>query len=218
MLFKDKKYILFDMDGTLINNKEGIIKCIYYALDSLGIYNGEADDLEKFIGPPLHHSFKTYYDLSDTGADRAVEKYRERYSKKGMYECCLYDGIEDLLKELKDGGRVLCVASSKAEIFVRQILENLNIDKYFDVVVAASLDGRFVQKDEIIAKAIASIDGAKISDAIMIGDRIYDIEGAKTNNMACIGVSYGFAPDGELENSGADAIASDVRELKEMLI
>lgn len=211
------KYLLFDLDGTLVNNRDGIVKSVYYALESLGIIEDEPEKLERFIGPPLINSFKDFYQLNDTGAKRAVEKYRERYSVKGVLECKLYDGIAELLDKLKADGYFLCVATSKPEKFTLQILENLGIKDKFDIIVGATLDSSMVEKPDIIKAILAKLPSGANEESLMIGDRRFDILGAKECNMRSVGVRWGFHEKNELENAGADYIVDTPQQLYELI-
>jgi phosphoglycolate phosphatase len=109
-------YILFDLDGTLTNSKEGITKSVQYALKAFGINEPDLDKLEPFIGPPLMDSFKDFYGFNDEAAKKAVEKYRERFTDIGIFENEVYPGIKEMLAELKNKGKKLAVASSKSEL------------------------------------------------------------------------------------------------------
>lgn len=118
-------HILFDLDGTLSDPKEGITGSVQYALKALGIDEPDADKLEPFIGPPLKDSFQEFYGLNEEQADFAVKKYRERFKDQGIFENTLYPGMKELLKRLNEAGCVLAVASSKPEVFVNRILNFL---------------------------------------------------------------------------------------------
>ena len=212
------RYLLFDLDGTLINTKEGIVKSVYYALDFLGVTEDEPEKLERFIGPPLESSFRDFYQLNETGVRRAVEKYRERYKKKGQYECEPYPGIPALLRKLKECGKTLFVATSKPGVFAEEILRHHQLLQYFDGISAATLDGTVSEKPDIIRAVLKRLPEADLRDVVMIGDRRFDILGAKECGIKSVGVRYGFPEPGELEKAGAGSIADTVEQLLEILL
>lgn len=214
-------YILFDLDGTLTDPKEGITSCVQHALDKLGIVEPNRDKLEPFIGPPLSDSFREFYGFDDAKAKQAVIYYRERFSTIGLFENEVYPGIPQMLEELQKAGRHLAVASSKPGVFVTQILEHFGILPYFEVIVGSELDGTRVKKEEVVEEALRQLLHGdtvdKRQDIVMVGDRKYDIEGAKAHGTASIGVAYGYAAEGELEEAGADMIVKTVEELHRIL-
>ncbi|HIT90920.1 MAG TPA: HAD-IA family hydrolase [Candidatus Merdenecus merdavium] len=208
--------VLFDLDGTLIDSAEGITKCTQYALEKFNIEVTDRKDLYPFIGPPLKWSFMEYYGFDEEKADLAVEYYRERFSVKGMYEHQVYDGIEELLKMLKERKVRLGVASSKNELYVKLILEDIKLDQYFDVI-AGSLDEERSGKTEVIEAALSQWNIQDKSEIVMIGDRKFDIIGAKETELDSIGVLVGFGTREELEDAGADQIVASIWDLKEYL-
>lgn len=131
-----KRYFLFDLDGTVADNGEGILKSAQYALDAFGIHNEPEERLRRFVGPPLHESFMELYGFSREQAFAAVEKYRERYRGKGVYENQLYLGMGALLERLSQRA-VVCLATSKPEVFARTILETRQVLPCFQVVVGS---------------------------------------------------------------------------------
>lgn len=211
------KNILFDLDGTLTDPKTGITKSVAYALSHYGIKVSDLDTLCPFIGPPLIHSFMKYYDFTEEQASKAVDVYREYFSVTGLYENEVYDGIEDMLKALKDSGKRLFVATSKPEKFAKQILEHFNLSQYFECIRGIEMHEEKVEKPEIVRRVL---DGYSLdkSDCVMVGDRFYDIVGAKENGIASIGVTYGYGDFDELSKYGADNIAESVKDLKDALI
>lgn len=208
-------YIMFDLDGTLTEPKEGITKSVQYALSKMGIEENDLDKLTCFIGPPLVVGFSEYYGMNEEDSNTAVAHYRKRYSEVGLFENALIDGIPELLEKLKNDGKHLFVATSKPHIFANQILERFCIASYFEKVSGAELDGTRNDKKDVIAEVIASIP--KDAKIVMVGDRRHDCIGAKAWNIPCIGVSFGYAEEGELEEAGAIKIASSPEELYEML-
>lgn len=213
--------ILFDLDGTLTDPKPGITKSVQYALAHFGIEEPDLDKLEPFIGPPLQDSFREFYGMDEKQAWEAVEKYRERFSRVGWSENALYPGMDGMLARLKAAGCRLGVASSKPEYFVQKILDHFRVAQYFDVAVGSGLDGSRSKKEEVIERAIEQLggkDGCPPERTVMVGDRRFDVEGARTLGLPCIGVSFGYAAPGELEQSGAVRIADSVEELERILM
>lgn len=218
------QYLLFDLDGTLTDSAEGIIKCVKYAAEKMGAEYKDAKELRVFVGPPLSESFQKVYGFSKEESQQAIAYYRERFKPIGMFENAVYDGIPELLRKMKENGKVNLIASSKPEEFVKNILEHFDIAKYFDIIVGASMDESRNTKEAVIEEALLQLKSTdqygQYSDdkCVMIGDRKYDIQGAKYFGLRNIGVSYGFAPEGELEEAGADVIVDTVAELTETLL
>lgn len=216
-----KKYFLFDLDGTLTDPKLGICTCVQYALKDQGIEVDNLDVLEPFIGPPLKDSFMKFYNLSSEDADKAIAKYRERFSEIGLFENEVYEGIPQMLRGLKAKGFKLAVASSKPQVFVERILEHFSLKQYFDAVVGSELDGRRVNKDEVVREALQQLFGENPVNpelVYMIGDRCFDVEGAKAFRIESVGVTYGYGGLEELMEAKADYIVQSVPELYEFLL
>ncbi|MDE5697106.1 MAG: HAD hydrolase-like protein [Lachnospiraceae bacterium] len=218
------QYILFDLDGTLTDPKLGITSSVQYALRALGIEEPSLDKLEPFIGPPLADSFREFYGLDEELTATAVARYRERFQDQGIYENEIYPGVADMLAALKAGGKKLSIASSKPTPFVERILDYFAIRTYFDVIVGSNLDGTRSRKEEVVEEALRQMLPAGMTSAekkaavAMVGDRRFDIEGAKEHGLTSVGVSFGYAPEGELEQAGADFIVDTVNALSELLM
>lgn len=211
-------YLLFDLDGTLTNPKEGITKCVQYALNSFGIQEPELDKLVPFIGPPLLQSFQIFYGMNEQQAITAVEKYRERFSTIGLFENFPYPGIATMLQQLKAQRKILAVASSKPTIFVKQILEKFELAQYFEIIEGSNIDGSRTDKKEVIAEVLRQLNYPSAEQLLMIGDRKYDVLGAKEMGFSCVGVRFGFAAPNELEESGVIYIAETVADLQQYLL
>ena len=212
------EYILMDLDGTLTNSKEGITKCLQYALEYFGVQIDNLNSLEKYIGPPLEQTFREGFGFGKEQAEVAIDKYRERYVTKGMYENRLYAGMEDALQRLKESGKVLIVATSKPEKFAITILKHFGIDGYFDDICGADPSVNRNEKEEVIRYALEKHELTDLSDVLMVGDRKYDVEGARECGLLCMGVLYGFGSREELEEAGAEYIAETVEDMVQLLI
>lgn len=195
------KYLLFDLDGTLTDPKEGITRSVRHALLYFGI-DVPAEELTVFIGPPLREQFMSYANLSFEDGNRAVAYYRERYADIGIFENRVLDGVPELLTELKAQGYTLCVSSSKPELFVKKILDAYYLTDFFTVICGAEMDGTRTVKADVIKETLRRLDyrGDK-HDVLMIGDRIHDLEGAHVCGVDALGVSFGYAPEGEFEEA-----------------
>lgn len=213
---RDYKNILFDLDGTLIDSKEGIVNSVKYALSHFGISSQKEEDLYKFIGPPLRESFSQYYNFNEENIELAVLKYREYFREKGVFQNVLYNGIQELLKGLVKSNKNLIIATSKAEIYAKQILQNLGISEYFSFVCGSTLDGSLSKKTDIIQHILQS-NHLHNNACVMVGDKSHDIIGAKQSNIDSIGVLYGYGTYKELEEAGATYIVKNVKELQRRL-
>lgn len=208
---------LFDLDGTITEPKEGITKCVQYSLKAFGIDEPDLSKLECFIGPPLHKSYQDFYGFNEEDSFKLVAKYRERYSNIGIFECEIFEGIEEVFKAIKSAGGKIALATSKPEEFAIKLLEHYNISQYFDCVTGSFMDGRRTEKVEVIEEVFVRM---KITDAdkkriIMIGDRKHDIIGANKAGILSIGVKYGYGIGNELEENGATYIVDTTMELCE---
>ena len=208
--------LLFDLDGTITDSFPGIVNSICYALSSFGIQVEERESLRPFLGPPLLASFMKYYGFDEAKANQALEKYREYFSEKGIFENSVYPGMAELLAGCQKAGYRVILSTAKPEVYARRILDHFGLTPCFDAVCGATLDGAVSTKAQVIGLALrtcASPDGA-----VMIGDRSDDILGAKSHGIPSIGVLYGYGTRQELAEAGAGAIACDVSALRALLL
>ncbi len=190
-------HILFDLDGTLTDPREGITKAVQYALGQHGIHVNDLSELESFIGPPLQATFTEKYHFSEAEAWEAVLSYREYYKDTGLYENEVYGGIRELLDMLLSQGRGLYVATSKPTVFAETVLEHFQLSGYFSMVCGSELDGTRSAKTEVIQHVL---DTCRIQPpaAVMIGDRKHDMIGARNCGIHSIAAGYGYGSEEEL--------------------
>ncbi len=212
-----KKYVLFDLDGTLTDSQEGILNAIEYALKHYGILVEDRNALRPFLGPPLADSMRQYCGFGPEKAFEAVEKFREYYNEKGLFENRPYPGIEDMLKNLRAKGCRLFVATSKPEVTARMILEHFKLDGYFDYIGGATPDESRVKKADVVSYVLETAGLGNGEEAIMVGDRKHDVIGARENGLESIGVLYGYGDRQELVKAGADYLAETVEDIAYLL-
>ena len=211
--------VLFDLDGTLTDPKEGITKSAAYGLKQFGIEVEDLDTLTRFIGPPLIDSFMEFYGFTRQQAEEAVAKYRERYGEKGWAENVPYPGIHEFCARLKAAGKKLLVATSKPEGPAVRIMEHFGLAPYFDLICGAPLDNsKRGEKAWVIRDALARAGVEDLSGVIMVGDRLHDVRGAHEVGLPAVGVLYGYGDRAEHEAYGAEYIAADLAELEAILM
>ncbi|MGH8435315.1 MAG: HAD family hydrolase [Pseudomonas sp.] len=190
--------ILFDLDGTLTDPREGITRSIQFALAKLGIDEPDLRELEHFIGPPLLQAFMQFYAFDEAKAWQALGYYRERFQVSGLYENLMFAGVDELLALLQSQGRTLYIATSKPQVFAHEIARHFDIAKYFKVIYGSELDGTRTNKIELIQHLLTQ-EQLEPTQTLMIGDRKHDLIGARSNGLDCVAVGYGFGSHEELQ-------------------
>lgn len=209
--------ILFDLDGTLTDPKQGITRSVQYALQKFDILEEDLNKLEPFIGPPLLNSFMEFYAFDEEKARLAVAYYREYFTASGMLQNKIYPQITDMLEKLLQRGCSMMVVTSKPGVFAEKILEHFQIQNYFLKVVGSNLDLTMTDKTELIQAALGD-SLYKKEQIVMVGDRKYDIIGARNNGISSIGVAYGYGSRDELINAQPTFLVSTVQELEAVLL
>lgn len=199
------EYILFDLDGTLIDSKRGIVKCIRYALDKKNIPYTD-DLLDKMIGPPFRVSMHDFLGLEMPIIEQLISLYRGIYEVEGWKNCSVYEGVENMLKTLHGEGKRLAVATSKPIKFTNMIVDGFNLRQYFDFVCGASSDASREAKCDVIQACLDSLNVEDKSKVLMVGDRLYDIEGAHQCGVKCAAILYGYGNIEEFEEYKADYV------------
>lgn len=212
-----KKYVLFDLDGTLTDSQEGIMNSIEYTLNHFGIQVEDRRSLRRWLGPPLVDSLMKYHGFDRERALEGVKVYREYFDVRGIFENRVYDGIENLLEKLQSEGYILMTATSKPEVAARRIADHFHLTRYFTFIGGASLDDSRVHKGDVIRYVLETNRIEDLSTVMMVGDRENDIMGARQNGLESIGVLYGYGDREELEAAGADHIAETVESIADFL-
>lgn len=207
--------ILFDLDGTLLDTKSGVFRCIKLALRENGLPVPPDETLIQFLGPPLLTCFTEGCSLDMETAEKAAESFTAHYSSGGMYDAQVFEGIPEVLQKLKSAGKTLCVATSKNHDEALAVLSHFKLDGYFDTI-SGSRSNKWTKCDSILS-AIRQT-GSRKSGCVMVGDRKYDADGAHEAGIACIGVLYGYGPRGELLEHHVDTFAGTPQDLLTILL
>lgn len=210
------RYLFFDFDGTLYDTVEGITRCVQYALRKRGM-DAPLDSLRCFAGPPLDDMFMEKFGFTREDAEQAVRDFRERYVPIGLYESRPFPGLKELLRDLHAAGYRLAVTTSKPQVLAEELLRREDLHDLFDCICGAAEEGEGNAKWQVLRRAMERLHAPE-GESVLIGDTKYDVAGAKRCGIPCIGVGYGYAAEGELEQAGADAVAADLDALRGMLL
>ena len=215
--------VLFDLDGTLVDPAGGITGGIARALSVLELPVPEPEVLQSMIGPKLADALMTLLDVPADKVDEVIAVYRQWYTSEGMAMSRVYPGIPELLGQLKSDGVALAVATQKPEPLAKKLLAHHGLDGYFHIIRGSHADETLkpghpdyrAGKAEIIAAALRDLaaESFDVSAPIMVGDRHQDVHGARSNELDCIGVAWGFAPEGELAAAGVSTVVLSTQEL-----
>ena len=209
--------VLFDWDGTVADTRPGIFNSVRYAIGQYGIADKPDDELRYFIGPPLYDGFEHVFGVSPELANELTDTYRVYYRDKGIFECNVYDGVGDLLRELHDAGVKTAVVSSKPKEFLDRLVEHFGLAEHLDAVVGPAIDNHNSNKTVLVNQALKELMLLP-STVAMIGDRHFDMEGAKAAGVNAVGVLYGYGTEEELCAAGADAVCEQVADLRGFLL
>lgn len=209
--------VLLDLDGTVTDSAPGITDTLAYTFEQLGREVPDADELLRYVGPPILDSFRDLAGMTLAERHEALEIYRVRYLDRGAYDATMYPGMGELVRDIAAAGIPLSLATSKPEVPATLMLEHFTIAHHFDIVTGASADEVRSAKADVVAEALIRLRAmdADLSRPIMIGDRVHDVEGAAAHGIPTIAVSWGYGAPAEWAH--ARAVAHDVGELRALL-
>lgn len=210
-----RRVVIFDLDGTLTDSADGVVASFRYTLETLGADVPDGDLATRLVGPPMH---QTLVELGfGERASEAMAVYRADYTSRGWAMNRLFDGVADLLNDLRAAGVRLAVATSKAEPTARKILEHFGVADRFEVIAGASLDGSRAAKSDVLAHALAQL-GGRPNSVMMVGDRSHDVEGAAEHGIPTVVVGWGYGATDRIDYSAHGARhAATIAELREIL-
>ena len=208
--------VFLDLDGTLTDPATGITNCIAYALTRVDVAAPSPNDLHFAIGPPLRGSFETLLKTNDTVLiEQAMVLYRERFAETGLFENIVYNGVPEMLADLKMRNYRLLLATAKPHVYARRILAHFNLATPFDGIYGSELDGTRQHKGDLL-RYLLERENIDPSSAVMIGDRHHDIDAALANGCRAIGVTYGYGSANELVH--ADRLCDSPADIVDKII
>lgn len=202
--------VLFDLDGTLTDSAAGVVSSFCHALGTVGAQIPDGDLAGMVVGPPMHQTLRGL-GLGEQ-ADDAMQAYRADYLSRGWAINRLYDGIPELLSDLRQAGIRLAVATSKAEPTAAHILDHFELSQYFEVIAGATIDGSRSSKADVVAHALSQLHPLP-ERVVMVGDRAHDAEGAAEHGIGTVVVGWGYGAADFLDPDIFSAATAHVRSM-----
>lgn len=210
-------HIIFDLDGTLTDNTQGIKNSVRYALEKMHFEHIPTEIPDQFIGPPLQWGFSQLFGFNERDTKLAVEYFREFYGENGWHQNVPYDGVLEMIAELDRLGKKMYIATSKLEKYALQIMEHFEMDKYIIQLKGADYSGKNATKTTIITNILEMQQLTPGKNIVMVGDTLFDMDGGRENQLSTLAILYGFGKEEELRNAAPDYFAANVEELFEIL-
>ena len=206
MIDPARRTLLFDLDGTLTDNFEGIANCIRYALERMDVPDPGIAELRACVGPPLRETLPRLIGKTDAATtERALALYRERYSQRGWQENAVYDGVPDMLAAAVRASPRVFLCTTKPQPYAEKIVAHFGLAGFLSGVYGTSLDGNLDDKADLLAHLLAS-EGLQGEHCLMIGDRRHDVRAAQVNGARSLGVLWGYGSRAELVAAGVEAL------------
>ena len=212
--------ILWDVDGTIVDASDGILRRLTITLEHFGKAAPQRAELSHWIGPPQYESFQTNVGMTPDEASDAVAFYRALARQEGYTSGArLFPGIADLIAEVAAVGVPQATASSKPEVQVVELMQHFGLAPAFTALVGATPDERtLAAKSDIVAEALRRLEGAGVDTRrpLLIGDRHHDVEGGAACGVPVIFVRWGFSWPHEAD--GAAAAVDTADQLRTLLL
>lgn len=217
---KDMKhydYLLFDLDGTLIESAESVRMSLAHAMEALGLPCPDLSDYTKYVGPPLEDTFRGMCAVPEDQIERGMILYRDYYDEVGQNANRLFDGVIEMLTALRERGFKIAVCTSKNEPVAEMVCEKMGLSTYLDAICGSTFDGSRRAKADIIPYAIETLGCRDKQNALMIGDTDFDARGAQLAGVDFLGVTYGYGTVESMKACGAIGFADSPGEILNLL-
>ena len=205
--------LIFDLDGTITDSKPGIVGCLSKVIEAYQIsYSGS---LGRFVGPPVEEwTVELMPEASEAARAGLARDYRACYDREGWKNNSVFDGVREMLTELRRQGFPLYVCTSKQQHFAVRILEAFELAGLFAAIYGDKAEFANHGKAGLLASLLRE-HGLERDSVWMIGDRIYDFQAARANHIRCLAAGWGYGSAAEYAQ--ADAIAATPAELLPLL-
>ena len=225
MKFKNKKLIIFDFDGTVIDSSPDLALAINHMLKTLNRDSYNPDEIHYWVGNGAETLVKRALSGKQTIDDsldpalcsQALEIFLDFYRQNLAVETVTYPQVHETLQILKEEGYRMAIVTNKPFAFIQPILKGLELEKYFEFYLGGdSLEQKKPHPAPLIH--VCEKFNVSIEDAVMVGDSKNDILAAKACGMQSIGLSYGYNYGEPLERENPDVVFDNFADIAKLFI
>ena len=208
--------LVFDWDGTLMDSVAKIVACTQAAASDLDLQVPTYDEAKQIIGLGLHEAMAKLFDITEEEqVQRVARQYRYHFLGDEPTPETLFEGAEQLLRQLEAEGYMLAVATGKSRRGLEHVLNKTGLGEIFHVTRCA--DETFSKPHPQMLHEIMDFTGVDPDNTLMIGDTEYDMLMAGNAGTDALGVTYGVHPREHLLEYGAMDCVDNVREVSDWL-
>ena len=212
--FANVKYIIFDLDGTLIDGYRAIAEALNFALGELGHPAVPLERVRYLVGTGLEDLLATFVAVEQL--PEAVKLFRERFAQVCLAGSFLLEGVVPVLERLAEAGLHLAVSSNKPGERVRDICRHLGIDLFFEEMLGAMDVSRLKPHPDVVLEALRRLGGTP-AEALCVGDMHVDVQTARAARLPVVCVLTGSGTRRQLTEAQPDAIIESLNELIPLL-
>lgn len=205
--------VIFDLDGTLLNSKPGVVKSLISMTKQLNLPQIPEQDYYRFIGFPIEQSVREYYGIDEKKVTDAAAAFRKTYAEKFLFDAVLYDGVQNVLTELARNNIRLAIATYKSQLYLQDIIKHFQLDEYCHPIIGSAPDS--LSTKVAIVNACIKDMSANTKRTVYIGDTENDRTSALECGVDFIGATYGY---GYSKNQCPPPFANEPVELVNMIL
>jgi haloacid dehalogenase superfamily, subfamily IA, variant 3 with third motif having DD or ED/haloacid dehalogenase superfamily, subfamily IA, variant 1 with third motif having Dx(3-4)D or Dx(3-4)E len=209
----DIKTVIFDLDGTLIDSMNDIVNAVNITLGNFNLPLLPKEVIGSYVGEGMELLIKRSIGEKNLSSfDEVLSFYVKTYNAECRKSTYLFPGVEKVLAKLKEKGIKIALATNKSIGFSEQILKELDIYKYFDVVMGPESVKNKKPNPDVVYKILETVN-TELSSALFVGDSKFDIICGKNAGILTCGVTYGIGSVQSLIDSNADFLICDIEKL-----